>query len=46
VTHIPRGMIESMTPLVNGRRHERRVEASTASAVVESSHLSETAIGA
>jgi hypothetical protein len=46
VTHIPRGMIESMTPLVNGRRLERPLEAGTASAVVESSHLSEQAIGA
>jgi hypothetical protein len=46
VTHIPRGMIESMTPLVGGRRPERRVEAGTASAVVGSSHLTEHAIGA
>jgi hypothetical protein len=34
-----------MTPLVNGRRQERRIEAGTASAVVESSHM-EHAIGA
>jgi hypothetical protein len=46
VTHIPRGMIVSMTPLANARRADRRVEAGTASGVVESSHLTEHAIGA
>jgi hypothetical protein len=44
VTHIPRGMIVSMMPLTNLRR-ERRAEAGTASAIVESSHL-EQAVGA
>ena len=44
VTHIPRGMIVSMMPLTNIRR-ERRAEAGTASAIVESSHL-EQAVGA
>jgi hypothetical protein len=44
VTHIPRGMIVSMMPLTNLRR-ERRTEAGTASAIVESSHL-EQAVGA
>jgi hypothetical protein len=46
VTHIPRGMIQTMMPLVNGRRTERRVDAGTASAVVGGSHLAEQAIGA
>jgi hypothetical protein len=45
VTHIPRGMIVSMMPLTNFRRSERRADAGTASAVVESSHL-EQAVGA
>jgi hypothetical protein len=44
VTHIPRGIIFSMMPLTNLRR-ERRAEAGTASAIVESSHL-EQAVGA
>jgi len=45
VTHIPRGMIVTMTPLTNARRPERRAEAGTASAVVGAAHL-EQAVGA
>jgi hypothetical protein len=38
-------MIVSMMPLTNFRRSERRADAGTASAIVESSHL-EQAVGA
>ena len=44
VTHIPKGMIESMTPLVTSRRGERR--ARSGNGVVGGEHIADRGVGA